>query len=270
MVPVLLAGGALACLGLSVVLRRASAAPGRTERSEPSARPGSASQAGRWSVRRSEAAASGGAASTGGLIGFLASHRWARRTLGASSALMVLGAAAAIGYPFLTDQYTHTLQSRLEKQLISGKTRVAYTTRKIPVGSSLTRIRIPKIGLDTVVVEGTTQSALRAGAGHYVDSPLPCEQGNVAIAGHRVTFGHPFKRMAELGPGDEIFLDTPIGSCTYRIATVPAPVDPSDVGVVGPTKDPELTLTTCHPEHSARQRLVLHAKRVATHQEPAS
>lgn len=206
----------------------------------------------------------------GGPVAVLARHRWARRTLAVSAVAMVVGSGVAVGYPFLTDRYTHTLQSHLAKQLVSGKTRIAYRTHTIPVGDSLTRIRIPKIGLDTVVVQGTTQSALRAGAGHYVNTPLPCEGGNVAIAGHRVTFGHPFNRLAELAPGDEIFLDTPVGGCTYRVTTAPFPVDPSDVSVVGDTKDPELTLTTCHPEHSARQRLVLRAKRVATHQEPAT
>jgi sortase A len=250
--PALLAGAALACIGLSVVVQRLGSNPdGRATGPAPVVRP------------------AGGPAGGGGLVGALARHRWARRTLGVSAVLMVVGAVGALGYPMMTDRYTQTLQHKLSKQLISGTTRRAYRTHSVPVGASLTRIRIPKIGLDTVVVEGTTQSALRAGAGHYVDSPLPCGDGNVAIAGHRVTFGHPFKRMAELGPGDEIFLDTPVGSCTYRVATVPSPVDPSDVGVVAPTKDPELTLTTCHPEHSARQRLVLHARRVATHQERA-
>ena len=167
------------------------------------------------------------------------------------------------------DQYAEHLQTRLAKQLVSPETRVAYRNRTVPVGESLTRIRIPKIGVDTVVVEGTTQSALRAGAGHYVDSPLPCERGNVAIAGHRVTYGKPFTDLEKLAVGDLIYLDTPIGGCTYRVTTAPFPVQPTDLSVVAPTKGRQLTLTTCHPEHSARQRLVVHAVRVSSHQEPA-
>ena len=251
MTPVLLAGGALACLGLSVIVQRLGT--GRNRRPRTTAKPG---------VRPPVPVVAGA-----GPIAVLARHRWARWALGACAGLMVVGAGVAFGYPMLTDHYAHSLQHRLDTEFVSGTTRREYRTHSIPVGHSLTRIRIPKIGLDVVVVEGTTQSALRAGAGHYVDTPLPCGDGNVAIAGHRVTFGHPFNRLAEVAVGDEIFLDTPVGSCTYRVTTAPFAVDPGDVAVVGPTPDPELTLTTCHPEHSASQRLVLHAVRVASHQE---
>src|SRR4051794_33253767 len=204
--PALLAGAALVCLALSVLLRRSSAA--RPDRAGP-ARPAAAA--------RTVAAETAGPRS--GLVGFLAGHRWARRTLAVAAGLMVVGAGVAAAYPFLTDQYTEHLQTRLAKQLSSPQTRVAYRTHSVPVGHSLTRIRIPKIGVDTVVVEGTTQSALRAGAGHYVDSPLPCDRGNVAIAGHRVTFGKPFTDLEKLSVGDVVYLDTPVGSCTYRITT---------------------------------------------------
>ena len=272
MSPALLALGAFACLGLSVVLHRASrdhrgGGGSPRARSVPPAAPRVAAPAGAGAAGGGGVGGGGGGGA--GVVGYLARHRWSRRVLAGVAALMVLGAATAAGYPFLTDSYTNHLQSRLERQLISGKTRIAYRTGKIAVGDSLTRIRIPKIGVDTVVVEGTTQSALRAGAGHYVDSPLPCAKGNVAIAGHRVTYGKPFTDLEKLAVGDRVYLETPIGGCTYEITTAPFPVDPSDVSVVGPTKAAELTLTTCHPEHSARQRLVVHAKRVAMHQEPA-
>lgn len=255
MLPVLLVGAALACLALSVVLGRRTAGPARAQ--------------GRSTV--APAAGPAGAAPTGGgLVGFLARHPWARRGLAVSAVLMVVGALAAATFPFLTDRYTETLQTRLEEQLVSGATRTAYETDTVEVGDSLTRIRIPAIGLDTVVVEGATTSALRAGAGHYPETPLPCEGGNVAIAGHRTTYGKPFADLEKLEAGDEIFLDTPIGGCTYEVAAAAYQVDPDDVWVTDPTPDPVLTLTTCHPEGSARHRLVLHAKRMATHQEPAT
>jgi len=202
-----------------------------------------------------------------GLVQVLAEHRWARRGLGVVAATLVLAAAAVAGYPFLTDQYTNHLQTRLEKQLVKGSTRTAYLAGKVPVGTSLTRIKAPKMGLDTVVVEGVTVSALKAGAGHYPESPLPCTTGNVAIAGHRTTYGKPFTDLEKMAVGDEITLETPVGSCTYRVTTAPFSVDPKDVDVIAPTKDAELTLTTCHPEGSARQRLVLHAKLVAKDQD---
>ncbi|CAN5451140.1 hypothetical protein BH10ACT1_BH10ACT1_32330 [soil metagenome] len=206
-------------------------------------------------------------ARAGGLVGLLAEHRWARRTLGGVAAVLVLSAAAVAGYPFLTDTYTEHVQTRLEKQLVKGSTRTAYLAGKIPVGDSLTRIKAPDMGLDTVVVEGVTVSALKAGAGHYPETPLPCEKGNVAIAGHRTTYGKPFTDLEKLELGDKITLETPVGSCTYAVSTAPFEVDPADVNVIAPTKDAELTLTTCHPEGSARQRLVVHAKLVANDQD---
>ena len=59
-------------------------------------------------------------------------------------------------------------------------------------------MKIPVLGVDVVVVEGTTASALRAGAGHYPETPLPCELGNVGIAGHRTTYGKLFNQIDRL------------------------------------------------------------------------
>jgi sortase A len=109
-----------------------------------------------------------------------------------------------------------------------------------------------------VVVEGTTASALRAGAGHYPQTPLPCETGNVSIAGHRTTYGKPFHNVDLLKPGDDIILTTPIGSCTYKVDRQFI-VRPEDTSVIAPTPDGVLTLTTCHPKGSARQRLIIRA-----------
>src|SRR5439155_8227966 len=75
--------------------------------------------------------------------------------------------------------------------------------------------------VDVVVVEGTTPSALKAGAGHYPGTPLPCEDGNVAIAGHRTTYGKPFANIDQLRTGDLITLDTPVGSCIYEVSGDP-------------------------------------------------
>ena len=116
-----------------------------------------------------------------------------------------------------------------------------------------------------VVVEGTTASALRAGAGHYPETPLPCEDGNVSIAGHRTTYGQPFHDVDQLAVGDEITLETPIGTCTYAVSQAPFPVAPTATEVVANTPDAAtLTLTTCHPKGSARQRLIVRATLVRT------
>jgi sortase A len=186
-----------------------------------------------------------------------------RVALSIASVGLLLGAAGMIGYPFYTNMYQGRLQSQLDRQLASSDLRDAYVNRDVAEGDSLTRIKIPRIGVDTVVVEGTTMSALRAGAGHYPSTPLPCEVGNVAIAGHRTTYGKPFHDLDVLESGDRITLETPIGSCTYEVERTWI-TDPSDIGVVANTPDAaRLTLTTCHPKGSARERLILRATMVS-------
>lgn len=194
------------------------------------------------------------------LVGVLRTRRWARMALTTLSVGLLVGAVATVGYPFYTNLLQDRLQSRLDRQIASPELRQAYLDRNIAVGDSLTRIVIPDIDVDVVVVEGTTASALRAGAGHYPNTPLPCEIGNVGIAGHRTTYGRPFHNLDLLGPGSEITLQTPIGSCTYRVTQEPFPVSPNQTEVVANTPDEAtLTLTTCHPKGSARQRLIVKA-----------
>lgn len=205
----------------------------------------------------------------GGLVGLLRRRPWVRRSLSLASLSMAAVAVGMLGYPFYTDAYSRRVQVQLQRQLDTpapalvqafsvGTTAAAA---EIEEGDSLTRIRIPSIGVDTVVVEGTTASALRAGAGHYRDSPLPCaSQGNVAIAGHRTTYGRPFSDLDDLGPGDTITLTTPIGDCTYMVSAEPFVVEPSRWEVVANTSAAELTLTTCHPRGSAKQRLIVKAQ----------
>jgi len=155
---------------------------------------------------------------------------------------------------FLSDLQHNRIQGLLAKEF-AGLHGLA-----LKEGDPLTRIEIPAIGVDTIVVQGTSPSALRAGAGHYPNTPLPGQRGNVAIAGHRTTYGRPFNRIDELKPGDSIILTTPVGRYTYIISRPPWITSPFDWSVVANTKDPELTLTACHPKGSANQRIIIRAK----------
>lgn len=119
-------------------------------------------------------------------------------------------------------------------------------------------LRIPKIGVDTVVVEGTDAADLRQGPGHYIGTPLPGEAGNAAIAGHRTTYGAPFYNLDALGRGDAIVLSTTQGVFTYSVERSVV-VSPGDMSVLTPSAAPELTLTTCTPRFSASDRLVVQA-----------
>jgi len=193
------------------------------------------------------------------LVELLRNKPWLRRMLSGLSVLLVLGGLALVGYPFATNMWTDRIQERLDDQIASPELQQAYKERKIETGDSLTRIKIPALGLDTVVVEGVTPSALRAGAGHYPQTPLPCETGNVSIAGHRTTYGRPFGNMDQLKPGDTIELTTPIGGCVYQVSRDPWVVAPTEMSVIDPTAERSLTLTTCHPKGSAAQRLIVRA-----------
>ena len=194
------------------------------------------------------------------LIRFLRAKPWARRGLSALSAILLVTAVGVLGYPVYTNLYRDRVQSRLDREIASPELKQAYEKKTLAVGDPLTRIKIPSIGVDTVVVEGTSASALRAGAGHYPSTPLPCEAGNVAIAGHRTTYGKPFNQLDRLKTGDVVILETPIGSCTYEISVEPRVILPTDLSVVA--NDPArqmLTLTTCHPKGSAARRLYVQA-----------
>jgi sortase A len=200
-----------------------------------------------------------------GIVGALRERRWARMLLTTASVGLLVGAVGTIGYPFYTNLVQDRLQSQLDRQIQSPELKQAYLDRNVEIGDSLTRIVIPDIEVDVVVVEGTTASALRAGAGHYPDTPLPCEIGNVAIAGHRTTYGRPFHNVDLLEVGSEITLETPIGSCTYKVNKEPFAVSPQALEVVANTPDEAtLTLTTCHPKGSARERLIIQATLVSS------
>jgi sortase A len=185
----------------------------------------------------------------------------ARRILSGVSVLLAVFAVGLLAYPMYTNLYQGRLQSKLAIQFNKAETKQHYVAGETAIGDPITKISIPAADLKpTVVVEGTGASALRAGAGHYPNTPLPGEEGNVAIAGHRTTYGKPFANLDRLKVGDEIFLETPVGKYTYKVTKDPFPVEANDFSVISQTPGHTLTLTTCHPKGSARQRLVIKAE----------
>ena len=138
-----------------------------------------------------------------------------------------------------------------------------------PSGAAVAVIKIPKIGVEQAVVEGTGVSDLRKGPGHYRNTPLPGQPGNAAIAGHRTTYGAPFNRIDELAPGDPILVSTLQGNFKYVVSEAPFPVSPSKNDVLFNKDDNRLTLTTCHPKYSAAKRLIVVAK-LAPNETPAA
>jgi len=132
------------------------------------------------------------------------------------------------------------------------------------LGTAFALIRIPRIerlqeGWN--VVEGVRTRDLRSGAGHMPDTALPGQPGNAVISGHRTTYGQPFHELDALDPGDRIEVDTALGTHIYEVREFRI-VKPTDTWVADPREGAWLTLTTCHPKFSARERYVVFAELV--------
>ena len=133
-------------------------------------------------------------------------------------------------------------------------------------GEAVARIVIPAINMDEIVVEGTDVDALRKGPGHYSWTPMPGQPGNASIAGHRTTYGAPFANIGNLRPGDRITVQTAQGEFIYEVLAQDSPtkgyliVSPDRVDLLRDKGSNLLTLTSCHPRFSNRQRIVVQAK----------
>ncbi|HZH24003.1 MAG TPA: class D sortase [Solirubrobacteraceae bacterium] len=131
--------------------------------------------------------------------------------------------------------------------------------RRAREGDPVGRLRAESIGLDEVIVHGTDGETLRNGPGHYPATPLPGARGTVAIAGHRTTYGAPFRRVDDLDKGDRIELRMPYGRFTYRVERLRI-VQPTETSVTRRVAYDQLVLTACHPLYSAEQRIVVFAR----------
>jgi len=130
-------------------------------------------------------------------------------------------------------------------------------------GPVIAVVRVPRLGPDwrMPVQRGTDADVLRQGLGRYAGSPAAGRVGNLGLAGHRTTWGAPFRHLDRLRHGDLIQMWTARGRFDYAVLDTGV-TDPSDVSVIGAgvaRGRAMLTLTTCHPEFSAAQRLYVHA-----------
>ena len=154
-------------------------------------------------------------------------------------------------------------QGHLEKAFFDPPQRVI---RRQPLkGDAIAKIDIPSIGVSEYVVEGTDVDSLRKGPGHYPETPLPGDPGTTAIAGHRTTYGAPFRRIDQLERGDRIVVDMPDGRFVYRVQTTKI-VDDQDLSVLDSVGYQRLMLSACHPLYSAAERIIAFAR--LTNREP--
>ena len=143
-----------------------------------------------------------------------------------------------------------------------------------PEGQAMAQLVIPKMGLTATVVSGVSSESLRRGPGHFPDTPMPGMPGNAAIAGHRTTWGAPFGNIEKLEPGDEITIQTIQGSFTYVVLEQNGGrgsfiVSPNEFDVLDQNFDSfpnRLTLVSCHPKLTARNRIIVVAELIG---EPA-
>jgi LPXTG-site transpeptidase (sortase) family protein len=193
---------------------------------------------------------------------------------------MTLAVASAAGLLALrqTDAAEESAQAALRRQFLAGLVAapvelvneplaegavpapVQFLPEQAPpaAGAPLAVIRIPAIGVDKVVVQGTGTDQLRMGPGHYPGTALPGEGGTVGIAGFRATYGAPFLKLDDLKPGNEIFLSAVGGEFVYQV-TSRKTVKPYDNSSLVSETHERLVLTTTAPSLKDDRRLVLTA-----------
>jgi sortase A len=213
-----------------------------------------------------------------------------RRALRALSSVMIVAGVILLADAGLTLMwqepvsavYAHFQQSRLSDQLEEleqrelapteqraleripdERRRLAFRARalerRLGPGDAMGRIAMPSIGVSEVFVEGTDAGDLRTGPGHYPETPLPGERGTVAIAGHRTTYGAPFRRIDRLERGDRIELRMPYGRFVYRVERTRI-VPPTETSVTARVDHDRLVLSACHPLYSAAERIIVFAR----------
>ncbi len=174
------------------------------------------------------------------------------------SLLIVAGVALLL---YVGSQYAtmYAAQRRLTQQW--QQQNLQLPTQPAGLVTTLTRLSIPSINLDAVVVEGVGRRDLLMGPGHMPNTPEPGQPGNVVISAHRDTF---FRHIHELKEGDYIIVERAGRRFRYQVMGKKV-VEPNDMAVVQPTPGSQLTLLTCYPTYyigPAPQRLVVFSRLV--------
>ncbi len=132
-------------------------------------------------------------------------------------------------------------------------------------GEAFAIIRIPSIerlAEGWTVVQGVSRADLKNGVGHMPSTPLPGQPGNAVLPGHRTTYGAPFHELDELEVGDIIEIETAIGLNIYEVRESII-VRPTEIWVTNPRPGSWITLSTCNPKFSSRERLIIFAELVS-------
>jgi sortase A len=198
--------------------------------------------------------------------------------------LMVVAGVAALAWAFTVwkweDPVTATLNHYDQRQLAktfdrrleevrrpasTGAPTVARSAARWRAasgqGDAVARLRIPRLGLKEIVVNGTDSESLERGPGRHLATAMPGEGELVYIAGHRTTYGAPFSEIDKLRKGDRVFLQLPYATFEYAI-TGHRIVAATQTSVLESKGYEQLALQACHPRFFASQRYIAYAKPV--------
>jgi sortase A len=134
--------------------------------------------------------------------------------------------------------------------------------RSLKPGDAVGRLKIGRIGLNMIVVQGTDHDTLKKGPGHYLASSLPGEGGLIYVAGHRTTYLAPFSHIDDIRNGDYMTFEVPYATFTYR-AFRHYVVAASNLSVLVDHGREVLRLQACHPRFFATHRYIVDARLVA-------
>ena len=155
------------------------------------------------------------------------------------------------------------VEQKALKALPDPKRKIAFLARSqrrhAKNGAAIGRIRIPRIGANFVVVNGTDAGDLRKGPGLYEQTPFPGAGGTTAIAGHRTTYLAPFRKVNELKKGNRVVVTMPYGRFTYTVERLQI-VPPTALWVIDRVSYDRLVLSACHPLYSAAKRIIVFAR----------
>jgi sortase A len=126
-------------------------------------------------------------------------------------------------------------------------------------GDALGQIKVDELDLDLVFVQGTDDASLRKAPGHYDETVLPGQPGTVGIAGHRTTYGAPFRNIDDLEAGDKIVLTMPYGRFTYRVQGHEI-VPEGKSRAFRQVSYQRVVLSACHPLQSSSQRILVYGR----------
>jgi sortase A len=147
--------------------------------------------------------------------------------------------------------------------LKSEQQRIAYLARQerkgVKSGQAIGVLQMPRLGATYTVVQGTDDTDLQRGPGHYPQTPFPGLGDTVAVAGHRTTYLAPFRNINRLRPGDRIVLTMRYAQFIYEVQHNKV-VQPTAWWVTHNTGYERLVLSACNPLYSAAQRIVTFAR----------